>query len=90
MRRQHAASSNFLFRKRVLLCKQVERRKGERRGGSVTSIGSGGHFDALVEAALDQALARVLEFDEEVGCPGFVVMKELPLTEPLLPVGALR
>ena len=61
-----AASSNFLFRKRVLLCMQVERRKGKRRGGSITSIDSGGRFDALV---LDQALVRVLEFEQQGGCP---------------------
>jgi len=87
LRRQHAASSNFLFRKRVLLCKQLERRKGERRGGSVTSIGSGGRLDAL--AVLNQALVRVLEFDQQVGCPGFVVTKELPLTEPVACGGVL-
>jgi len=60
LRRQHAASSNLLFRERVLLCKQVERRKGKRRGGSITSIDSGGRFDALV--VLDQAF--VLRFEQ--------------------------
>jgi len=69
-----------------LLCKQVKPRKGKRRDGSITSIDSGGRFDALV---LDQALVCVLEFEQQVGYPGFVVMEELPLTEPLLPVGAL-
>ena len=33
LRRQRAASANFLFRWVVLLCEQVERRKGKRGGG---------------------------------------------------------
>jgi len=46
----------------LLLCKQVKRRKGKGRGGgSITIIGSGGRFNALV--VLDQARVRVLEFD---------------------------
>jgi hypothetical protein len=45
-------------------------------------------LDALV--VLDPALVRVLEFEQQVSCPGFVVVEELPLTEPLLSVGALR
>jgi len=72
----------------MLLCKLVKRRKGKRRGGSVTIIGSGGRFDALV--VLDQALVRELEFEQQDGCPGLVVVEELPLAEPLAPVGALR
>ena len=42
---QRAASSNFLFRKGLLLCKHVERRKGKRGGGTslcIIGIGVGG------------------------------------------------
>ena len=66
----------------MLLCKQVKRRKGKGRGGgSITIIGSGGRFDALV--VLDQARVRVLEFEQQGRGPGRVVMEELPLAEPL-------
>ena len=56
LRREDAASSDLFFRKLVLLGKQVERRKGEGRGGALcpvvgvgdASIGGGSRFDTLV------------------------------------------
>jgi len=38
LRRQDAASSDLFFRKLVLLVKQVERRKGEGRGGALCPV----------------------------------------------------
>jgi hypothetical protein len=67
---QRAASSNFFFRKGLLLCEHVERRKGKRRGGkSLRIIGTGVSgrgvsrgLDAFV--SLHHARVRVLEVDE--------------------------
>ena len=93
---QRAASAYFLFRKVVLLCEQVERRKGKRGGGTgLRVIGTGGSrrgvrrgLDAFV--FLNQARVRVFEVDERARRPGAVILEALPLPNPVTHVRVLR